>query len=115
MKQFEDLGLDMDACLDSLVIKSIEEVDKQERAEMVKETMAAEGVAHDQDNKITGLGDASACTGATSNSTIGTGAKAMGTMNAKETVVEEKKKYATVQYEATVWCTKLEQIRRKQL
>lgn len=99
VKQLKGLGIDMDACLESLVIEGMGEVDKQEKAEMMKEPMAAEGVSPGQDNKTTGVGGVSACTGVTTGTTVGTAAKAMATMNAKETVTAEKKKHAAAQQE----------------
>ena len=61
---------------------------------MVKEAMAAEGIAPDEEKKTTRLDGASMCTGVTTGSTAVTAAKAMATMNARETVLEEKKKQA---------------------
>ena len=66
---------------------------------MVKEVMAAEGVILNKENKTTRLDEASMCTGVTTGSTAGTVAKAMATMNARETILEEKKKRAAAQQE----------------
>ena len=44
VRQFKDLGLDIDDCLDGLVIKGIDKVKKLEKEEMVKAVMVTEGV-----------------------------------------------------------------------
>ena len=81
----------MDACLDSLVVQSIDKVDRQEKVKMAKEAMAAEGVSPDQENKTIGVGGVIACTGVTTGTTVGTTAKTMVAMNAKEIVTAEKR------------------------
>ena len=89
--------MNIDECLDILFIEGIDEVQRLEQEEMVKEVMAAEGVTADGENKTTRLDAASVCTGVTNASTTGTVAKAMAELNAKETVMEEKKKRAAAQ------------------
>ena len=89
--------MDIDECLDGLFIEGIDKVQRLEKEEMVKEVMAAEGVAPNKENKMTRLDEASVCTGVTTGSTAGTVAKAMATMNARETVLEEKKTQAAAQ------------------
>ena len=112
VKHFEGMGLDMDECLGNLVVEGIDEVDKLEKAELVKEAMIAEGVRTDQDTRTTGAGGVSACTGVTTGTTAGTAAKAMAAMDAKGIVMEEKKKRAAAQQEASNLRTEIEQMKR---
>ena len=100
--------MNIDECLDSLFIEGIDEVQRLEQEEMVKEVMAAEGVTADEENKTSRMDAASVCTGVTNASTTGTAAKAMAEVNAKETVVEETKKRATAQQEVSALHSQVE-------
>ena len=82
---------------------------------MVKEVMAAEGITANKENKTTRVVAASVCTGVTNASTTGTVAKAMAKMNARETVVEEQKKWATAQQAASTLHSQVEEMKRVQL
>ena len=53
---------------------------------MIQEAMEAEGLTQDQANKKTGLGGVSLCSEVTSDTMVGTDAKAMKAMEAKEAV-----------------------------
>ena len=75
---------------------------------MVKEAMAAEGVIPDQENKTTGIGGVSTCSAVTSGTTAGAAAKALAALEAKLTVLEEKKKRAATQQEALTLRAQLE-------
>ena len=115
VKRFETMGINMDACINHLVIEGIEEADKQEKAEMVKEAMVAEGVSPDQENKTTGIGGVSTCSAVMSGTTAGTAAKALAALEAKLIVMKEKKKRVAAQQEALTLRAQLEQMRRSQL
>ena len=114
-RQFKELGMDIDECLDGPFIKGIDEVEKLEKEETIKEVMAAEGVTPNKEDKTTYLDEASMCTGVTTGSTAGTVAKAMETMNARETVLEEKKKRAAAQQAALTLQAQMEELKRMQL
>ena len=91
--QMKELGIDMEAGLTHLAVQGVDEVEKLERAEMVKETMRAEGIREDQDTRKTNTGDASACTGVTGGTFDGgTVTRAMANMDAKETAMHDKLK-----------------------
>ena len=81
----------------------MDKVDTQEKAKMMKEAMAAEGISPDQDNKTTSVGGVPACTGVTTGTTVDTEAKAMAAMNAKEMATEENNKCAAAQQEVFAW------------
>ena len=114
-RQFKELGMDIDECLDGLFIEGIGEVEKLEKEEMVTEVMAVEGVTPNEENKTTWLDEASMCTGVTTGSTAGTVAKAMATMNAGEIVLEEKKKQAAAQQAALTLQVQVEELKHMQL
>ena len=48
------MGFDLDGCIANVGIECMDELDKQEKADMVKEAMAAEGVGPDKEDKKTG-------------------------------------------------------------
>ena len=98
-----------------MIIEGIDEVQRLEQEEMVKEVMAAEGITADEENKTTRMDAASVCTGVTNASTTGTVAKAMAEMNAKETVMEEKKKRATAQQAVSTLHSQMEEMKQMQL
>merc|ERR1712051_1010735 len=94
---FQELGVNVDDCLDSMLIEGIDEVRRLEQEELVREVIAAEGVTADEEDKTPRMDAVSVCTGVTNASTTGTIANAMVEMNVRQTVVDEQKKRAAAQ------------------
>ena len=107
--------MNIEECLDSMIIKGIDEVQRLEQEEMGKEVMAAEGVTADEEDKTARIDVASVCTGVTNASTTGTVAKAMAEMNAKDMVMEEKKKRTAAQQAASTLHSQMEEMKQMQL
>ena len=107
--------MNIDECLDSTIIEGIDEVQRLEQEEMIKEVMTAEGVTADEENNTTRMDAASVCTGVTNASTTETVAIAMAEMNAKETVMEEKKKRAAAKQAALTLHSQMEEMKQMQL
>ena len=105
----------MDACFGNPFIKGVDEVDKQEKANMAREAMAAKGISPGQGNNTTSIGGVSAYSSVTIGITVGIVAEAMTAMNSKKMVTAEKKKRAAAQQEAFASHTQVKQIRRSQL
>ena len=110
-KEFASMGIDMNACLESMVVEGVDRVNKEEKQKMIEEAMEAEGLTQDQANKRTGPGGISLCSAVTSGTTVGTAAKAMQAMEAKETVQRERMMRAKAQYDNLKLHTELEQSR----
>ena len=113
-KEFENMGIDIDACIESMVVEGVDRVNKEEKQKMIEEAMEAEGVTQDQADKRTGPSGISLCSAVTSGTTVGTAAKVMQAMEAKETVQRERMMRAKAQYDNSKLHTELEQSRRRQ-
>ena len=48
---FQELGMNVDDCLDSMFVEGIDEVRRLEQEELAKEVMATEGLTADEENK----------------------------------------------------------------
>merc|ERR1712051_462918 len=112
---FQELGVNVDYCLDSVRVEGMDEVRRLEQEEMAKEVMAAEGITADEEDKPPKTDAASACTGVTNASTTGTVANAMAAMNARQTVVDEQQKRAAAQQATSILRGKIENLQQAQL
>jgi hypothetical protein len=88
--QMDAVGIDIEAGITHPTVQGVDEVKKLENSEMIRDTLAAEGIREDQDTRNTHAGGALACTGVSGGvSTTGTFAKAFAQMSARETVAQE--------------------------
>ena len=96
-------------------MNGVDHVNKEEKQKMVEEAMEADGLIQDQANKKTGQGGIFLCSAVTSGTTVGTAAKAMQAMEAKEAFQRKKVKRSAAQHENMILRTQLDETRRKQV
>ena len=83
-KQFESMGLDLDGCIANIGIEGMDELDKQEKVDIVIDAMTGEGISPNEEDDKTGKGGASACSAVTSSTTINLDARGTEQLNARQ-------------------------------